>query len=917
MMKMQSFATMLLLSLYGVSAQAGPADSLRSLDLQNKGLQTFPKDVNVKPLRSLYLGYNPVTVLPDALTGAKKLETVMLDEDKALDMEQAIGILKGLHIRNLSVNNCNLLYLPVGLADMRDLRIFSASNNYITELPAYLVKDAAFENLLLAGNRIGSLPPEMAALPNLKVLDLSENPCISDAATYKLLAELPNLDQLSIRGAAELPENAWTLPHLAVLDISNGSFQSVVIPASGITMPLQSLSAEHCDRLDFKSLLPLLSGPALEMVSLGGEQLNSLEGIKLSPSVRSLRLSGNDLKSLSFDARDYELTELQLQFNTLSGAAEICSTVAGMKRLGTLNLTGCNLETLPAEIARCKNVDALLLGGNHIKDVAALYPLKQLKKLDLSQCPLTAQQVEELKKKLPDTKIIAQPVSKTIVRDPLVNQEQFTVNPSQPITIITKNKTVITIPANSLVYADGKPVKDPVKINYTPYYSLGSIAASGINMSYNENGQSVPFSSAGMFNISAQANGKSVDLKSGKEMQVQFQSTDTTQSYNYYQYDSTNATWTTIGADKTEKARRSKPTSFAALKDSLASVADSRVPKPPVFFKTHAVTMHWDAKKKNLLANTFTIYSSNNRRHALDTARGDNYLSEIATLEKENWVVDEKDMKALSRMMLTDSGLVSHRAEFDRHGRHVEGYYISTIPAKDVEFDLIPDRSNDNFVMKFYNRTDTLIIHAYPAIDYRSIDKTQKEVKKMFDAYASKAEARKAVSEVRRHRYEDEYVAFARAAQKQRRELSRIDSLSRAELAGEQVNANYYATMRLLSLRGMGTFNCDRPVPLKTPVYLAVKIYGTDRSILSGSVMYIDPKSNIYVSYNDRDRATVPGNTILTVVCNAGNGSTYLGKLNTMHMSGRQFGKLTLMLSPVGDDFTMADLDSYISTIPK
>lgn len=917
MMKMQSFATMMILSLYSVSAQAGPADSLRSLDLQNKGLLTFPKDIDVKPLRSLYLGYNPIISLPGELAAAKKLETVMLDEDKALEMEQAIGILKWLRVRNLSVNNCNLLYLPVGLADMQYLQALSANNNYITELPASIVKDAPFENLLLAGNRITSLPPELATLSRLEVLDLSDNPCTNDAATYKLLAELPGLGQLSIRGAAELPENTWSLPHLKLLDISNGSFQSVVLPARGIAMPLQSLSAEHCDRVDFKTLLPLLSSPALEMVSLGGEQLTGLDGIKMSPSIKSLRLSGSDLKSLSFDAKGSELTELQLQFNTLSGAAEICSTVAGMKHLGTLNLTGCNLETLPAEIGRCRNVEALLLVGNHIKDVTALYALTQLKKLDLSQCPLTAPQIEELKKKLPDTKIIAQPVSKAIVSDPLVNQEQFTVNPSQPITIVTKNKTVINIPANSLVYANGKAVTGPVTINYTPYYSLGSIAASGINMSYTDNGQSVPFSSAGMFNISAQANGKSVDLKNGKEMQVQFQSTDTAQSYNYYQYDSTNATWTAIGADKTEKARRSRPSSFAAMKDSLASVADSRVPKPPVFFKTHAVTMHWDAKKKNLLANTFTIYSSNNRRHTLDTTRGDNYLSEIAALEKENWVVDEKDMKALSRTMLTDSGLVSHRAEFDRHGRHLEGYYISTIPAKDVEFDLIPDRSNDNFVMKFYNRTDTLIIHAYPAIDHRSIDKTQKEVKKMFDAYASKAEARKAVSEVRRRKYEDEYVAFARAAQKQRRELYRIDSLSRAELAGEQVNANYYATMRLLSLRGMGTFNCDRPVPFKTPVYLAVKIYGTDRSILSGSVMYIDPKSNIYVSYNDRDRATVPGNTILTVVCNAGNGSTYLGKLNTMHMSGRQFGKFTLMLSPVGDDFTMADLDSYISAIPK
>lgn len=106
--------------------------------------------------------------------------------------------------------------------------------------------------------------------------------------------------------------------------------------------------------------------------------------------------------------------------------------------------------------------------------------------------------------------------------------------------------TKLYIPPNAFVDKDGQPVNGKVTVNYREFHSPAEIMVSGIPMKYNNNGTEEDFESAGMFEITANAGGASLELAPGKEIDMWLASDKSDDNYNFYRFDTANNAWVEV-----------------------------------------------------------------------------------------------------------------------------------------------------------------------------------------------------------------------------------------------------------------------------------------------------------------------------------------------------------------------------------
>lgn len=880
-------------------------DSLRTVDLQHKNLKSFPENFEYAKIRTLYLGYNPIKIVPSELVKAKHLTSLSIDFDPMFDFESSIATINQLKLESLSINNSNLMYLPLELGQIKTLKHLSLANNYIKEIPDHLFVFAGFNSINLSGNMIGELPQEIRSQTELTSLDLSKNPCINNSNTYQHLFPLTSLKQLSVTGADNLPAGIWNLKPLEQLDISEGKFTTLQLPADAQKHHLIRLKANDCNLFDFSTLLPVLSCPTLQEISLGGEKFSGFSNASLSNNLTHLILNGETMTHFSISGALPNLQELTLNFRSISCQPEFINTVSKLNNLKTLNVSNSNLSVFPSQLSHLKNLEIVNLSGNKLTSVKELFSMKHLLVLDVSMCGLTEMQVEALQKELPNTTIINNELyQKLSLENVLPKTESFTISPAITQTIVTKDGTEILIPKNSLVYNNGKAVKENVTVNFTPYYNLAEVAASGINMHYESGDVSAPFSSAGMFNINANANGENLQLKKGSEIQVAFNSNDPNESYNYYMYDSIKRTWTQTGKDSITKIKVIKEEentdSSQTDKSILSQAQNIKYPTPKEFYKYHKIAINWNLNHKNKPDGTFTISSLYLKPEiAFDTTKQINCFNEIRELNKYTWNVDA--VKFSDELKKLTSNKLFRYTDERRLFKFLKSRYMisTTISEMEVDFDLLVDRENDNFILKFYNAVDTVLIHAYPIINNRNAGRVQKAIKKMYFNYEATAKLRKAATQTRRRKFEMAYKNYKDNASISRGMIGVINNQN-IDYVQRRVVADSRVVRRVISMMSLGILNCDKPIIVESPVEIKPYFVTNDGAEISGGVYeVIDPKYNIVQSFYQPESIKVSKKTILTFLYNSGTSKqVYMGKLNTFDVANRH-GKVKVVLSPM------------------
>lgn len=899
-------------------------DSLLIIDLQHKNLTKLPEKFEYSIVKSLLIGYNPIKVIPNEITNAKNLKNLSINYSPQFNFESSIETIRQLKLESLSINNSNLMYLPLELGEIKTLRNLSLANNHIKEIPEYLFLNSKFYSLDLSGNLISILPKEIKSQLNLTYLNLSNNNCINKEDTYKHLAQLVNLNQLEIKGCETLPATIWNLNSLEKINISDGTFSNIPLNENSKKHQITQFIANNCNNLDFSDLMPLLASTSLKEISLGGDKFNGFDNIVLSSNLTSLTLQGNTLSNFKLANSLTNLKELNLSFASITCQTDLINTITKIPTLKDVNLSNCNITNLSSQISQLKNVESLNLSNNKLSSVNELYSLKQLKTLNVSFCELSKSQIEKLKKELPTTEIIYNDSStKLPLTDAAVKTENYVIYPTENQTITTTNGTTIMIPKNSLVYENGKTVKDPVTINYTPYYSLADIAMSGINMNYSTPEGSAPFSSAGMFNINANSNGQNVEVKKGSEIKVAFKSNDPEKSYNYYSYDTINKKWKDIGKDTITKIKVDKPLDSTIVRnDSITSATDIKMPQPPFFYANHDITIHWDTDKNNRFTGEFKIYSTlPNSKIKNDTSSNENFFTEVKELSKITWKIDADKAPIIIKEFTKNNELFNHnvpkRVRFLVINNRVYSHNSKIRTEKMVDFDLIADKDNDSFLFKFYNETDTVSFYAYPLIQNKNIDRAQKTIKKMYFKYESASKERKKLTKYRRDKFSAAYNRFKVNMSSARIQMNENEMNNISKLLNSSIKTNAYDITRVLSLQGFGIYNCDRPIIIENPiVFSPIFVDESGKRLSNATLQIIDPKENIVVTYYAGKPLKISKNSIITVLntqYEKDNTKVYLGKIPTFDSNSIKNGA-KIQLSLLSNKINLGELNQLINS---
>ncbi|WP_341907984.1 hypothetical protein [Fluviicola taffensis] len=123
----------------------------------------------------------------------------------------------------------------------------------------------------------------------------------------------------------------------------------------------------------------------------------------------------------------------------------------------------------------------------------------------------------------------------------------FSVDNSKGGVFTHPNGSQIHIPANAVVYANGKPVYGNYTVSYTEYRNPAEILFSGLPMDFKDKTGSYLFNSAGMYELRGTKDGQKLTLQ--KDISVDFNCTKKAPGVNFYEMDDQTGEWTVLKKD--------------------------------------------------------------------------------------------------------------------------------------------------------------------------------------------------------------------------------------------------------------------------------------------------------------------------------------------------------------------------------
>jgi hypothetical protein len=123
-------------------------------------------------------------------------------------------------------------------------------------------------------------------------------------------------------------------------------------------------------------------------------------------------------------------------------------------------------------------------------------------------------------------------------------------NNTDQVVLYKGSLTSISVPANTFVGKDGQTIKGSVEIGYREFRTPEEIMFSGIPMSKMKGDSLLYYESAGMFEISASANGEEVFIDPGKKISISFDVIPTSEQPNFYSFNDSSSVWNDSGPAK-------------------------------------------------------------------------------------------------------------------------------------------------------------------------------------------------------------------------------------------------------------------------------------------------------------------------------------------------------------------------------
>lgn len=153
-------------------------------------------------------------------------------------------------------------------------------------------------------------------------------------------------------------------------------------------------------------------------------------------------------------------------------------------------------------------------------------------------------------------------IKKSVIKPPFegvdVPEDKFSFDASEDFKTVTKEGTVISISANSLVDSKGNKVKGKVNLSFRSIDSAAEIIASGIPMTYDSLGVKYDFISAGMFEIGASQKNEKLEVAPGKSIDIDFASYKKGNDFSFYKIDKETGKWDFKGISTPKVNERKK-----------------------------------------------------------------------------------------------------------------------------------------------------------------------------------------------------------------------------------------------------------------------------------------------------------------------------------------------------------------------
>jgi internalin A len=359
-------------------------------------------------LALLNVSDNQITCI-NPLKGLEKLCALTLDNNQITDISPLTNLV---NLTTLSLNDNQIVEIE-SLQELKKLSRLALVRNKITDVSA-LKELKTLTNLSLSGNQIISIN-YLSKLENLSSLLIGGNQ-ISDISPLKELKLLKSLalsrNQLSDINPLE------KLNALIFLSLSNNQIDDIE-PLQNMNI-LESLSLS---KNKISDLAPLKKLIALNSLSITDNFIADISSLKNLTSITSLIISGNRIIDIGSIQNLKNLNTLWISRNKITN-------IFPLEDLVTLNslLLGGNqiMDINPLKNLVCltelhlndnqiidvnplkdlKTLTKLYLGNNQITNITPLKGLLNLKYLNLQGNPLSTEQIDEIKKALPDTQII-------------------------------------------------------------------------------------------------------------------------------------------------------------------------------------------------------------------------------------------------------------------------------------------------------------------------------------------------------------------------------------------------------------------------------------------------------------------------------------------------------------------------------
>lgn len=473
-----------------------------------------------------------------------------------------------------------------------------------------------------------------------------------------------------------------------------------------------------------------------------------------------------------------------------------------------------------------------------------------------------------------------------------VARKNYPINNAVGSVIVHPSGTVLYIPQDAFVDANGKEIQGNVTVSYREFTNPVDFILSGIPMSYESDGNKNMFLSAGMFELIAAANGKPAYLKEDKKIDVEMASLDKKPDYNLYAFNDSTGEWEERESKNNISVTESDATTYSPAVRSYLQALSYRSRKTQVDttscrsrFKSN--NYYYTSRSEGPLSfkknrwwfkgNSYNALIKikdvrKNRKDGsivfrLEKVVGNTH-AELETYNRTAWKVDKMSYPEFKKALGNKNGFFDVRIEKDG------GKYVIKLKGVNgfVEVNAEPIRMNKNkkiweypsamknYLYKNYCRVLKSREKSFDkqiARDLKKNNKTDSPAKRVQQAWIR---AKFLMTNDEKIMPLEGWKAYVETEKKTLRKIS--DALA----------VNSSNIIRSFSVDGMGIWNCDQIYRLQDPVRVVARYNGKGGEKINAQSTYVvDKKLNgVLQYYNDEITFSESSDNVFIVIKSSG-----------------------------------------------